>query len=84
MRIYPFRDGDTFGTFRNVADKVTTEIQSLDNEYVLKASQAELEDYCVEKVTVSPLILHTDQYYMEGLWGRWFKYNLTLGKERVG
>ena len=42
MKIYPFRDGDTFAAFRNEIEKVTKEIQSLENDYVLKASQAEL------------------------------------------
>ena len=64
MKIHPFRDGDTFATFRNIIEKVTKEIQSLENDYVLKASQAELEDYYVEKVLIRPLILHTDQYYI--------------------
>lgn len=65
MKIYPFRDGDTFATFRNIIEKVTEEIQSLENEYVLKASQTELEDYYAEKVLIRPLILHTDRYYIE-------------------
>jgi len=65
MKIYPFRDGDTFATFRNVIEKITREIKSLENDYVLKASQAELEDFYVEKVLIHPLILHTDQYYIE-------------------
>jgi hypothetical protein len=65
MKIYPFKDGDTFATFRNIIEKVTKEIQSLDNEYVLKASQTELENYYVENVLIRPLILHTDQYYIE-------------------
>ena len=69
MKIYPFRNGDTFATFRNIIEKVTKEIQSLENDYVLKASQAELEDYYVEKVLIRPLILHTDQYYIENQTG---------------
>ena len=69
MKIYPFRDGDTFATFRNIIEEVTKEIQSLENDYVLKASQAELEDYYIEKVLIRPLILHTDQYYIENKTG---------------
>ncbi len=65
MKIYPFSESDTFNVFRNVVEKVTREIQSLENDYVLKASQAELEDYYVEHVLIRPLILHTDQYYIE-------------------
>ena len=69
MKIYPFSDGDTFATFRNIIEKVTKEIQSLENDYVLKASQAELEDYYIEKVLIRPLILRTDQYYIENQTG---------------
>jgi len=65
MRIYPFRDGDTFATFRNIIEKVTKEIQSLENDYVLKASQTELENHYIEKVLIRPLVLHADQYYIE-------------------
>ena len=69
MKIRPFRDGDTFATFRNLVEKVTQEIQSLDNEYVLKASQTELENYYVGKVTIQPILLYTDQYYVENQTG---------------
>jgi len=69
MRIRPFRNGDTFATFRNVTEKVTQEIQSLDNGYVLKAAPTELEDYYVDKVTIQPILLHADQYYIENQTG---------------
>lgn len=69
MKIRPFREGDTFTTFRNLIEKVTQEIRSLDNEYILKASQTELDDYYVDKVTIRPLIFHTEQYYIENQTG---------------
>ncbi len=65
MKIRPFRDGDTFTTFQKHIEDVTREIQSLDNEYVLKASQTELEDYFIDKASANPLVLHTDEYYIE-------------------
>lgn len=65
MKIHPFSNGDTFATFRNVNEKVTQEIQFLENEYILKASQTELEDYYIGKVTIQPLILHIEQYNIE-------------------
>lgn len=65
MKIYPFKDGDTFATFKNIMEKVTKEIQSLENDYILKASQTELENYYTEKVLIQPLVLHTDQHYIE-------------------
>jgi len=75
MKIYPFIEGDTFATFRNLIKKVIQEIQSLDNEYVMKVSKTELEDYYVNKVTIRPLIFHTDQYYIENQAGT--KINLS-------
>lgn len=65
MKIYPFRDGDTFGTFRNIIEKAVKEIKSLENEYVLKVSKTELENYYIEQVLINSLILHADQYYIE-------------------
>ncbi len=63
--MYPFRDGDTFSTFRNIVKTVTNEINLLDNEYVLKASETELEEYFAEKVTIEPLVLYSDQRYIK-------------------
>lgn len=61
----PFREEDTFATFRNIVDSVTSEINSLDNEYVLKASNTELEEYFIEKVLIEPLVLHSDKRYIK-------------------
>ncbi len=63
--MHPFSEGDTFATFRNKLDSVTTEINSLENEYVLKASQTELEEYFIEKVLIEPLVLHSDKRYIK-------------------
>jgi len=65
MSFTPFKDGDTLATFRNLIDKVIGEIKSLENEYVLKASPSELEEYYIDKVLIEPLVLHADQYYIE-------------------
>ena len=43
MRVHPFHDGDNFETFRNITEKATRDIEALENDYVLKASPAELE-----------------------------------------
>jgi hypothetical protein len=69
MKIHPFAEGDTFSTFRALVEKVCQEIQSLDNEYVLKASQTEQENYYVSKVIFNPLVLNTEQYYIENQTG---------------
>lgn len=66
MHTRPFRDGDTFATFRALLEHTLCEIDGLDNEYVLKASLTELENYYVSKVTVTPLSLDVDSHYIEG------------------
>jgi hypothetical protein len=65
MKILPFSEGDTFAIFHNRIEMVKQEIESLDNDYVLKASVTELEEYFLDKVRIEPLTLHSDQYYIE-------------------
>lgn len=65
MKICPFIDGNALAAFPNIIDKECREIKSLENEYVLKASQTELEDYYIDKVTIQPLILYHEQHYIE-------------------
>jgi hypothetical protein len=67
--MHPFREGDTFATFANVVENVIAEINSLDNEYVLKASPTELEQYFVEKVLIKPLVLHENERYIKNQTG---------------
>lgn len=63
--MHPFRNGDTFATFRNLEQSVIAEIDDLQNDYVAKASLAELEQHFVDKGTVEPLVLHPDAYHIE-------------------
>ncbi len=63
--MYPFRDGDTYGTLGNLKEKIVTQIQALDNEYVLKASSAELEQYYLDQVVLEPLVLHVNERQIE-------------------
>ncbi len=63
--MYPFREGDTFATFRNIIDSVVNEIMSLENGYILKASETELEEFYTEKALIDPLVLHSDQQYIK-------------------
>lgn len=67
--MHPFSEGDTYATFANLVENVIAEINSLDNEYVLKASPTELEQYFVEKVLIKPLILHEDERYIKNQTG---------------
>jgi hypothetical protein len=69
MATRPFRDGDTFGTFRNLIEDTVREIDSLDNEYVLKASPTELEAYYLSKVAIAPLCLDVDSHYIDNYKG---------------
>jgi hypothetical protein len=66
MGTRPFCDGDTFTTFRALVEGTVREIDSLDNEYVLKASPTELEEYFVSKVTITSLSLDAGNHYIEG------------------
>jgi len=66
MGTRPFRDGDTFATFRALLECTLREIDALENEYVLKASPTELEEYYVSKVTLTPLSLDANNHYIEG------------------
>ena len=65
MPIHPFRDGDAHATFSNLRDVTVREIDGLDNDYVLKASPTELEQYYIDKVSVTPLTLDASSYYIE-------------------
>lgn len=64
MSPIPFRDGDTFETFRQHTEKLVQEIDRLDDEYVLKTPQAELEDQYIKKILIRPLVLHIDAKYI--------------------
>ena len=46
-------------------NKVIDEINSLDNDYVLKASPTELEKYFVNKVLIAPLVLRVGERYIK-------------------
>ena len=65
MRLHPFRDGTTFATFRHITKKVTREVEALENDYVLKASPAELERYYVSQVMVTALALDVKNHYID-------------------
>ena len=63
--MHPFSDGDFSPTFRNLIDKITEEIHSLNNEYILKASPTELEQYYVDKAMINPLVLNVEERYIK-------------------
>lgn len=61
----PFRDEYTSSAFRNIEEKITSEIRSLDNEYVLNSSPVELEKYYVDQILIEPITLYSDQQYIK-------------------
>ena len=65
MRIQPFRDESALQTFLNIVEQTIREIEVLENDYVLKASSVELEQYYVSKVTITPLTLSAKEYYID-------------------
>ena len=65
MRIRPFNDSNINDLCANLINEVTQEIKALDNEYVLNATQSELEEYYIDKLILQTLIFHTDQQHIE-------------------
>lgn len=65
MRFSPFRDGDTYSTFQAYIQRAVEEINSLENEYVLKASETELEAHYIEKVTFQSIKISQGDFYIE-------------------
>lgn len=82
MGTRPFREGDTFATFQGIVDRTLQEIDSLNNEYVLKASQVELEEFYISKVTITPLVLDTANHYIESQKGT--KLDVSHHFDRIG
>ncbi|GAB7078879.1 hypothetical protein [Megalodesulfovibrio paquesii] len=61
----PFNKVDSSTAFQHHLSVVKNEISTLDNEYVIKASAAELEAYFIDKVRLEPLVLHLDGLYLK-------------------
>lgn len=60
----PFSDGDTNSTFRNHINKIIAEIDNLDNEYILKASKTELEEYYLNRAYIEEIELDVENKYL--------------------
>lgn len=61
----PFNTASTYDYFRQREAELVHEIESLENDYVLKASASELEDYFLSKYRLEPLTLDSDGHYMD-------------------
>ena len=84
MRIRPFRDGDGFQTFLNIVEQTIREIEALENDYVLKASPVELEQYYVSKVTITPLTLSAKEYFVDKQEGTQIDVSHDFRRARFG
>lgn len=84
MRIHPFQTGDSFSTFRAHRDNVVAEIEALDNDYVLKASATELEQYFVSRVSIEPLTLDDASYYIDGQKGTQIDVSRDFNRAHFG
>ena len=84
MHIRPFRDGDAFQTLLNIVEQTVREIEALENDYVLKASPVELEQYYVSKVTISPLTLSAKDYYIDKQEGTQIDVSHDFRRARFG
>ena len=61
----PFSDGHVHATFQSHLEKICAEIDGLENEYVLKISQVELEQHFISTASINPIVLHIDKKYIE-------------------
>lgn len=61
----PFNTASTYDYFRQLESKLLGEIEGLENDYVLKASATELEDYFLSKYRLEPLTLDAGGFYMD-------------------
>lgn len=60
----PFREYDIHSVLSTLLEETKGEIKELDNQYVLKASRTELEEYYINKVFINPIIFHSDKKYI--------------------
>ncbi len=63
--MHPFREQQSSTFFRDIVNAAIREIHLLDNEYVLKASAIELEEYFAQKAIIEPVTLHSEQITMK-------------------
>lgn len=61
----PFRKGDSFTTFRAHMESIIAEINSLDNDYVMRASKVELEEHYITRARIEELELNVDDKYLD-------------------
>lgn len=65
MKFSPFGKASVYELSSEMTTKAKEEILGLDNEYVVKCSAAELEGYYASMVKIDPLVLHTDEAYIQ-------------------
>lgn len=65
MRIHPFRDQDVYSLVSITTKNTLEQIAALEDDYVLKSSPTELEQYFVARATIDPLELHAEEAVIE-------------------
>lgn len=63
--MHPFSRGDTYNVFKSHLEGVLNKIKSLENDYILNASKAELEEYYIAEAMVDELALNIDSKYID-------------------
>ncbi len=66
MSFTPFSKTDSHTAFSGHLEAILSEIDSLENAYVLGCSQIELEQYYCEQAEIDPLVLSVDDKYIQG------------------
>lgn len=61
----PFNTASAYDYFRHREAELIAEVESLANDYVLKASSTELEDYFLTKYRLEPIKLSPDGHFMD-------------------
>jgi hypothetical protein len=61
----PFSDYDIHSVLSTIIEETKGEIKELNNQYVLKASKTELEEYYINKVIINPIVFHVDKKYIK-------------------
>ena len=65
MGFISFGGDDSYSYLKRIVESIRNEIMELEDEYVLKASQTELEDYFINKAYLCPLVLDLEAQYIK-------------------
>ena len=81
MKIMPFNGDLTLTLFNEIINNVHKEIMALENDYIIKAPETELEQYYIKKAHIEPLNLDINKMYIENRYGT--KIDVSKYPDRV-